>query len=114
MGKQTDLGTVRIRNEVIGTIATLAAQEVDGVVGVWHGFFPVGFLFGDSGVRVETKDQEVRVGLSLIVEYGVSLPTVAGQVQERVREMVERMTNLSAVEVQVSIHHVRAKRGENR
>ncbi|MBI3615923.1 MAG: Asp23/Gls24 family envelope stress response protein [Candidatus Omnitrophica bacterium] len=114
MAQQTDLGTVQIRNEVVGTIAALAAQEVQGVVGIWRGIFPFSFWGGKSGVYVQIQDQEVRVALSLIVEYGVSLPHVAMQVQDRVREMIERMTHLSAAEVHVSIHHVKPKRSDHR
>lgn len=110
MSPQTDLGTVQIRNEVIGTIAALAAQEVQGVVGIWDGPLGIGRWLKNGGVRVATQDQEVRLCISLIVEYGVSLPMVASQVQDRVREMIERMTHLTAVEVHVSIHHVKPKR----
>ena len=111
MAHKTDLGTVQIRNEVIGSIAALAAQEGEGVVGIWQGPIPLGSWLGSSGVRVETQDQEVRLWMSLIAEYGVNLPQVAVHVQDRVREMVERMTHLTAVEVHVSIHHVKPKNG---
>ena len=111
MSRQTDLGTVQVRNEVIGTIASLAAQEVEGVVGVWRGLIPLPvLLLRDGGVKVDTRGEEVRLWLSLVVDYGVSLQVVAAQVQERVREMIEKMTNLTAVEVHVSIHHVQKKR----
>ena len=111
MSRETDLGTVQVRNEVIGTIASLAAQEVEGVAGVWRGLIPLpGLLLRDGGVKVDTRGEEVRLWLSLVVDYGVSLPVVAAQVQERVREMIEKMTNLTAVEVHVSIHHVQKKR----
>ncbi len=110
MAHKTDLGTVQIHNEVIGTIASLAASEVEGVVGIWRGIIPLSSLLGNTGVRVQVQDQEVRLWLSLVVEYGVNLPAVASQVQERVREMIERMTHLTAVEVHVSIHHVKPKR----
>ena len=114
MTQGTDLGTVRIRNEVIGSIAALAAKEVEGVVDVWNG--PLSLVprlsdwLGVSGVQVDTRNQEVRVNLKLVVEYGVSLPDVAIEVQHKVQEMVERMTHLSGVDVQVSIHHVKSKR----
>ncbi len=101
-----------IRNDVIGTIASLAAREVMGVLGVWDGIVPWKRIMGTSPVRVETQDQDIRLWLSLVVEYGVNLPEVALQVQDRVREMVERSTNLSVSEVNVSIHHVKAKRSE--
>ena len=107
--RTTDLETVQIRNEVIGAIAALAAQEVQGVVGVYPGWFPFSSWMGRAGVRVETNAEEVRLGLRLIVEYGVDLPQLALQVQERVKEMIERMTHLTAAEVRVSIHHVKPR-----
>ena len=57
MMRGTDLGAVQIRNDVIGSIAALAAQEVEGVVGVWKGFPLVGFLGSGSGVRVQAQEQ---------------------------------------------------------
>jgi len=101
-----------IRSDVIGTIAALAAKEVLGVVGIWNGVVPWKKFIGGSSVHVQTQDQEVRLWLSLVAEYGVNLPEVALQVQDRVREMVERSTNLTVAEVNVSIHHVQAKRSD--
>lgn len=112
MPGRTELGAVQIRNEVIASIAAQAAQEVEGVCGVWRGWWPaLPFLPAGMGVKVETQDQEVRLWMRLVTEYGVSLPEVALRVQDRVREMVERMTNLLVSEVHVSIQHVRAKGG---
>ena len=105
-----DLGSVQIRHEVIGSIAVLAAQEVEGVMGVWLGT-PVLRCFKKwSGVRVETGDLEVRLWLSIVVEYGMNLPQVAAFVQEKVRERVEQMTHLTASEVHVNVHQVKLKR----
>lgn len=110
MVRGTDLGAVQIRNDVIGSIAALAAQEVDGVVGVWKPFVLPGFLGGGSGVRVQAQEQEAKIWIPLVVEYGVNLPHVASQVQDKVREAVEQMTQLAAVEVNVSIQQIKAKR----
>ncbi|MBI3332592.1 MAG: Asp23/Gls24 family envelope stress response protein [Candidatus Omnitrophica bacterium] len=112
MSPKTDLGAVVIRNEVIASVAALAAREVPGVVDIWRG--PLPFLsglcgLGTRGVRVETKDQEVRLWLNLVAEYEVSLPHLAAQVQDRVREVLERMTHLNAVEINVGIHHVQTR-----
>ena len=109
MSHKTVPRAVQIHNNVIGNIASLAAQEVQGVVGVWRGPFPSIPSWPGAGVKVETQDQEVRVWLNLVVEYGINLPSVAAQVQDRVREMVERMTHLTAVEVHVSIQHVKKR-----
>ena len=110
MSKRTDLGTLQIGNDVIASIASLAAREVPGVVDLWRGPLPLALWMGAGGVRVESRDQEVRLWLNLVAEYEISLPQLAVQVQDRVREMIERMTHLSAAEVNVSIHHVQPKR----
>lgn len=112
MPGRTDLGAVQIRNDVVGTIAALAAREVEGVAGIWQGSWLLRPLMGAtaSGVRVEIQDQEVKVWVNLVAEYGISLPQVAAQVQDRVRDMIEQMTQLNPVEVHVSIHQVKARR----
>ncbi len=111
MAHRTDLGSVQIRNEVVCTIAALAAREVEGVVGIRQGPWFLRETLG-GGVRVEIQDQEVRLWVSLVVEYGVNLPHVAAQVQDKVRDMVEHMTQLNPVEVHVSIHQVKARRAQ--
>ena len=107
------LGAIQIQNDVIGSIAAMAAQEVPGVVGVWRGPWWKRLLGGGTGVSVESRDQEVRLVLRLIVEYGVSLSEVAAEVQERVREVVEKMTQLIPVDLQVNIQEVRPKHKQN-
>ena len=110
-GQQTDLGAVQIRNDVVATIASLAAREVEGVIGIWQEPWVLRLLLlGSGGVRVEIRDQEVRLWMNLVVEYGVNLGNVAAQVQDRVRDRVEQMTQLNPVEVHVSIHQVKARR----
>ena len=106
-GTRTDLGVVRINHDVIGRIAAIAAREVPGVAGVWEGLRLGGAAPWFGGVKVETLETELRIQLPIIVRYGVNLPRVAVQVQERVREAVQRMTDLNAIEVDVNIHGVR-------
>ena len=97
---------VKITNEVIGRIAAIAAKEVPGVAGVRQGI-PLGSTTLFGGVKVKTQERELHIGIPLIVEYGVNLPRVAIQVQERVRAAVHRMTDLTAIEVDVSVNGVR-------
>ena len=110
MPGRTDLGAVQIRNDVIATIAALAAREVEGVAGIWQEPW-VMRLLGSGGVRVDIQEQEVRLWINLVAEYGVNLAAVAAQVQDRVRDRVEQMTQLNPVEVHISIHQVKPRRG---
>ena len=111
MAHRTDLGTVLIHNDVIASIASHAALEVPGVAGLWYGrLSSLRSLFLHRGVRVEIRDQDVRLWVDIIAEYGSNLPHVASQVQERIREMIEQMTSLMASEIHVHIHHVKVKK----
>ncbi|MBX6349881.1 MAG: Asp23/Gls24 family envelope stress response protein [Clostridia bacterium] len=104
-------GGFRISEEVVAAIAGLAASEVPGVAGLTGGF--VGDItemlgkrsFG-RGVRVELGTREAAIDLSLVVQYGISIPAVAQAVQERVKAAVESMTGLAVVEVNVHVRGV--------
>lgn len=108
---KTDLGAVRIRNEVISAIASVAALEVKGVIEMKRGL-TAGMLrmFGkrdlERGVRVNLSDNEVKIDLSIIVEYGANIPAIARMVQENVKKSVEETTGLSLVEVNVNVQGI--------
>jgi uncharacterized alkaline shock family protein YloU len=56
-----------------------------------------------KGVKVSVAENRVTVELSLELKYGVSLPEVCGNVQEKVKSSIELMTGLSVDEVNVRI-----------
>lgn len=108
---KTDLGAVRIRNEVISAIASVATLEVKGVIemkrGITQGVFRIFGKRGfERGVRVALSDSEVKIDISIIVEYGAKIPEIAKMVQKNVKKSVEEMTGLSLVEVNVNIQGV--------
>jgi uncharacterized alkaline shock family protein YloU len=109
--RATDLGVVRINNEAITTIASVAAMEVRGVHGM-GGWIKKTlcevFLRGRSsgGVKISVKDGEIKLVVSIIVEYGVDIPRVADAVQDSVKHAVEKMTGLIMSEVDVVVDGV--------
>ena len=107
----TDLGEIRIANEVIAVIARIATTEVKGVVGMSEGVIKDGIakiLRGDStkGVKVELGEKEATINLSVAVEYGVRIPKVGWEIQKKVKENVEAMTGLDIKGVNVNIQGV--------
>lgn len=114
----TELGKIHIAPEVIAVIAGLAASEVEGVA-MMSGTF-VGDLaerFGrkknfSKGVQVEVGEKEAAVDLSVIIEYGYSIPKIAASIQSSVRNAIENMTGLSVVEVNVQIVDVKMHANE--
>ena len=114
--RTTDLGVVRINNDVIAAIASIAATEVRGVRGMGGtNFFRIALcdLFarklGSRGVRIQSADGEVRLSVSILVDYGVDIPRIADEVQENVKRAVEKMTGLILGEVNVIVEGVAAK-----
>ena len=111
--RTTDLGTVRINNEAIMTIAAVAAMEVRGVYKLGGGIGKTLYetLFKKTcskGVRIKINDNEIVLAVSIIVEYGSDIPRIADQVQDSVKRAVERMTGLVLSEVDIVVEGVRA------
>lgn len=109
--EHSDVGSIRIADEVVGIIAGLAAMEVPGVAGMSGGLVG-GFaeMLGkknlSKGVKVEVGEKEAAVDLYVIVEYSVRIPDVALRVQENVKKAIESMTGLDVVEVNVHVQGV--------
>ena len=109
---------VRIAEDVIASVAALAATEIEGVSGMagnltneFIGKFGVKNL--SKGVKVNLYDGSMDVALSLIIKYGSNIPEVSAKVQERVKSMIESMTGLAVESVSVNIVGMDASVGES-
>lgn len=106
--ENTQFGEVQIADDVISIIAALSATEVEGVAGMSGNITneiisKLGMRNLSKGVKVTVSDNKVSVELSLELKYGVALPKVCANVQERVKSSIELMTGLSVDEVNVRI-----------
>jgi len=110
--EKTELGSIKIHNEVIGAVASLAACEVNGVEkmggSLAKGLYDlISKQQFHKGVKIENaSDNGIRITVHIVVQYGVNIPQVAAEVQENVRRNVEKMTGLSLAEVDVNIQGV--------
>ena len=83
-------GKIEIAPEVIEVIAGIAASEVEGVAQM-RGNFATGVVerLGKKnhgkGIRVELTDEGIKVDVYCLMNFGVSIPTVAQKVQDRGR-----------------------------
>jgi uncharacterized alkaline shock family protein YloU len=109
-----DLGAVQMHKKVIGDIAAAALKEIPGVYLAQFGFLgSLCELFGYKNfpgvmVRVD-KDRQVSLQLRVVVEYGVSIPSMANRIQDIVRAAVERAADIDLKEVNVNIQAVERK-----
>ncbi len=109
-GAETE-NTIKIANDVVATIAGIAASEIEGVVGMSGGIVGgIGQMLGrkqlTKGVKVEIKDDSAFIDISIIVEYGSKIPDIAKQIQDNVKESVVTMTGLNIGAVNVHVQGV--------
>lgn len=107
----SDMGTIRISDDVVAVIAGLAATEVDGVAAMSGGFAGgIAEVLGrrnlSKGVKVEVGTEETKVDLHIVVTYGVRIPDVAWEIQENVKKAIEQMTGLRVLQVNVHVQGV--------
>lgn len=108
---RTDLGTIRIHKNVIASIASLAATEIEGVKRI-GGDLKSGLmmLIGKKtslAIKVEIdKNNEVTVEIPIIIKYGFNISDIAGKVQENVHNTLEKMINLSIKDINVNVQGI--------
>ena len=105
---ENKVGEVQIADEVIATIAALAATEVEGVASMSGNITKelvnrLGKKNHSRGVKIEVDTENVEVDLALQVEYGYSIPSVSQLVQEKVKSAIETMTGLTVSMVNIRI-----------
>lgn len=110
-----EFGTIRIADEVVSTVAGLAAADVEGVSSMSGGWSTdlvekLGRKSYGKGIKVEVIDEETKIDIFIVVEFGYQIPDVAENVQKEVKIAVETMTGLSVTAVNVHIVGVSMKR----
>ncbi|GGJ62418.1 putative alkaline shock family protein YloU [Anoxybacillus voinovskiensis] len=117
MGQELTLGKVEIAPEVIEVIAGIAASEVEGVAQM-RGNFAAGVVerLGKKnhgkGVKVDIREDGVAIDIYCLIQFGVSIPSVAKKVQENVRQALFNMTGLETSEINVHIVGVQFDTGK--
>ena len=107
------LGEIVISDEVLATLAGVTAVKCYGIVGMASKRASDGIvqLLGienlSRGVKVQTTEDDIEIDLFIIVEYGVSISTVAKNVIETVKYSVENFTGLTVDRVNVFVESVR-------
>jgi len=105
-------GSIRIADEVVSIIAGLATIEVEGMAGMSGGFVGgIAEILGkrnlSKGVKVAVGERETAVDLYVIMDYGISIPDVAAQVQQNVKSAIENMTGLEVVQVNIHVQGIK-------
>ena len=103
-----DFGEVQIADDVVATIAGLAATDVEGVYAMHTNITnelvgKLGVKNLSKGVKITIEDEKVFVDLGITMKYGFSIPETAKAVQDKVKTAIENMTGLEVAVVDVRI-----------
>lgn len=105
-GAPSDRGNVKISEDVIASIATIAVSETENAVYTSNTISELaGFLSKKQtkGVKVAFVYDNVEVDISCQVKFGSVVFDVAKNIQENVKSSIESMTGLTCTAVNVSI-----------
>jgi uncharacterized alkaline shock family protein YloU len=104
----TERGITSVADVVVAKMAGMAAREVAGVHEMGKTF---GRLLGrvraaetlTQGVNVEVGKREAAVDLSIVIDFGFSIPELAQQLRDNVISRVESGTGLVVKEVNIEV-----------
>jgi uncharacterized alkaline shock family protein YloU len=106
-------GTTTVGEGVVTKVAGIAASEVAGVYALGSSTArAVGSLTSrvglsderTQGVSVEVGETEAAVDLTVVIEYGESIPKVANAIRENIVRRIEAITGLKTTEVNITVN----------
>jgi uncharacterized alkaline shock family protein YloU len=108
-------GTVHIAEEVIASVTSLAACEVDGVASL---VTADGAQISDivskrglsKGVKLNITDDAVVVDVYILVKYGCNVRNVSQKVQDNIKRTLESMTGMTVHAVNVHVSGISLKK----
>ncbi len=112
---ESELGNIVIDREVIAKIAGITAMGCYGVVGMAaknmkDGFVKLlGFDSLTTGINVDITENNVTIGLHIIVEYGTNISVICESLISTVKYKVEQLTGLAVASVNVLVEGLRVE-----
>ena len=109
----TELGLIKIHENVITSIVRKAACSVQGVVRLAGSTIVDNIAeiigskkIGDRSIAVGINGDTVSIEVKVNLAYGVHLPTVASNIQSVVMKEVEKMTGMSVTTVNIIVQEL--------
>ena len=102
--------SIKISNDTIATYANIAISNVQGVYAMAGGIFSKS---STKGIKVDVGEKNTKIDINIIVNYGARIPDVAFEIQNSVKKIVEDMTGLKVLEVNVNVAGVHASYDKN-
>lgn len=114
------LGTIKISEDVVLTCAAKAVLKTEGVAYLWGGITDTitkNILGKDptgKGLKLATEEDCYVLDVYVVVDYEVRIPEVAWNIQENVKNAIEKMTEIKVKAVNIHIQDVHFPEGEDK
>lgn len=111
INKELESGKIIISEDVLCTIASIAASEVEGVENMSGSIVGgiaemIGKKNNSKGIKVTMDENVVSVEVHFVAKYGVKLTEVCWEIQEKVKKAIETMCGMEVSGVNVFVESV--------
>ncbi len=109
----TEMGLIKIHENVIAAIVRKASLNIDGVVRLAGSTLVDNIAeiigskrIGDRAITVNINGDSVSIEVKVNLLYGSHVPTVASNIQSSIMKEVEKMTGMSVAAVNVIVQEL--------
>ncbi len=111
INKELESGKIVISEDVLCTIASIAASEVSGVENMSGSIVGglvemIGKKNNAKGIKVEINENVVNVEVHFVAKYGAKLTEVCWEIQEKVKKAIETMCGMEVAAVNVFVESI--------
>lgn len=112
------MGIVKIDEQVIKTIASNAAMESYGIVGLVSATTTdslYNLLMNENlskGVILRVEDNKINIDLHVILEYGVKISVVSKNIIDTIKFNVEQTTGIKVDSINIIVRDIRLQNQE--
>lgn len=102
-------GGFDISRKVLARIASLAANEIDGLLPPRNDAINkfIDSIHGRTdGIKVNVGSTEAAVDMHIRVQYGTHIPDVTGRLREKITRRIHQMTGLRITEINIRVQDV--------
>ena len=108
--ENAETGNIKISEEVLASIATIATKEIEGVAELSVAPANIKGILkskpANSSVVVELGDGVAVFDIYLKIKYGAKVQAVSAEVQKKVKDSVQNMTGIAVSKVNVHISSI--------
>ncbi|MGI6205553.1 MAG: Asp23/Gls24 family envelope stress response protein [Anaerovoracaceae bacterium] len=101
-----------VLDEEVASAAASAALKTVGVYSLVPGITEaiqeniLGRTIEAPGIKITRKGEHVSIDVSLVIEYGYQIPSVAWNIQNNIKEQVEKLGDIKVDSVDVHVQKI--------